>query len=264
MVVGSFKWFRYISMWVMIIQLISHFDDPSNIFIPTVSAESATITFSNPDWSTIGPIQLLPSSSQRLSFRWTASVDRNKTMAFSKEVSNLVHDTTSNRRMDDRSWRESIIQKFESYPQWMCQGSVSLGLLQAVPHRPSRTIGGCAYEIRTRWGGIRLLTFDRPYRRWNSLLDQWKGSSKDRITLPILGGRMTATGTSQENQGSLVFTLYDDQQQQQCRRFIVTEIDQYRPMLLGAGGRWRTRVYLHTQSVIHAYVMWRFHHYIQQ
>ena len=46
---------------------------------------------------------------------------------------------------------------------------------------------------------------------------------------------------------------------------ITTEIDRYRPMLLGKEGGWtRAQVYRHTQSVVHAYVMWRFHHHILQ
>jgi hypothetical protein len=83
----------------------------------------------------------------------------------------------------------------------------------------------------------------------------------------MTNGKGTSIG---KQQGSLKFSLHttvvnrygEQNPPQQQRRFIITEIDNYRPMILGAGGRLRAQFYLHTQSVIHAYVMWRFHNYI--
>lgn len=229
---------------------------------------SATASSGITDWISIGPIQLVPPSSERKSFCWTACVDKKRGIAFSRETSNVANDKSSkilNRQ--DRSLNEMMIHSFEVYPIWMCQGSVSLGLLKAIPQ--TKRVG-CSYKILTRLGGINLLTFDRPLKKRKYIFNKLSSiESYDTVTIPLLGGLMTNGKGKETQQGSLKFSLHTtvvnrhgEPYPQQRRRFIITEIDNYRPMLLGAGGGLRARVYLHTQSVIHAYVMWRFHNHI--
>lgn len=221
---------------------------------------------------TIEPMQRMSSSPSllRKSFRWTASVDVDKGLAFSKEVS-IVSIEKGNKqiqnRHNDRFMQNVIIHTLESYPQWLCQASVTIGLLQAIPR-----VGG-SYEIRTRCWGLNVLTFDRPHRQWYSFdpfmtrrrrKRRW---SADTVSLPILGGLMAATGP--DPKGRLKFTVAHPKNHANGggtkHLIITTEIDRYRPMLLGKEGGWtRAQVYRHTQSVVHAYVMWRFHHHILQ
>ncbi len=247
--------YRYAKIMVMVMVTIL-WRHPSNDAILVVLA-------------TIEPIQLMSSSpSLRKSFQWTASVDIHKGLAFSKEVSNAPIETFHNRvqnRPNDRFMRNIIIRTLESYPQWLCQASVTLGLLQAIPRI------GRSYEIRTRLGGLHVLTFDRPHRHEYSfdtlMMMMRRRSFVDTISLPMLGGFMAATGPGPK--GRLKFTvvhLTNNANWRGPKRMIITtEIDRYRPMLLGKEGGWtRAQVYRRTQSVVHAYVMWRFHHHILQ
>jgi hypothetical protein len=248
----------YVGMILVVSGIDGHFKRRKQQTIVSVLA-----TPSSSDWNRIGPIQLLPSKLHRKSFCWTASVDLKRGLAYSNEISNVLPNTTNPYQRNDRYLSEMVIHLFESYPKWLCQGKVSLGLLYAKISLDQKRSSIGLTEIRTRWGNVNVLTFGQPQRRHicNRLMIPLSKQRFDSITLPILGGWMTS-GVDQGNKGSLSFTMHTSDEQLHSR-FIITEIDRYQPMLLGEnGGTWRARMYLHTQSVIHAYVMWRFHNHV--
>jgi hypothetical protein len=192
----------------------------------------------------------VPTTITKNKYICTATVDRRTGLASSKEVSslnNIVSPTAT-------TATTVLMNVFEQYPIWLCKGCVSFGLLKAIPKKNQK------YEIRTRVGNINLLTFDHPYRS--------RRRHDSTVILPIIGGMMSYNNHYKHNKrkqkGYLYFTIEKQLAQQQpmtSSANIVTGIEQYAPMLVHYGRRCRAGLYLSTQSVIHAYVMWRFHRY---
>jgi hypothetical protein len=86
---------------IVILMFMLYLDYQSNDVIVKVSATSSSCTT---DWISIGPIQLVPPSSERKSFCWTARVDKKKGIAFSRETSNVANDKSNkNLNRQDRS-----------------------------------------------------------------------------------------------------------------------------------------------------------------
>ena len=160
-------------------------------------------------------------------FVWTASMDRLTGKAQSNEIS-----------FPSKHWSHSnsdLVDHFLCYPQWLCKGSVTLGLLKAV--------AADGWDVRLIGFGTSLLKLGPPVRRGNE------------VQFPFQGGLMVAKTKSR--QGYLKFSAYDD-------GVIQTGIVNYRASLCGVSAPTnavRRLVYLRTQSLVHAYVMWRFHQY---
>jgi hypothetical protein len=216
-----------------------------------------TTTASNQDpltSSRLGPIPILPS------YRWSAAVDRNLGTASSLEISH-----PSNPQLEIGTARAAVFHRMETYGTWLCRGTVSFGLLQAV-HQ-----AGSVCEVRTRWMGIVLLSLGRP-RRWERRAYHlpWSVLPNENVctvTIPISGGCLAIVG-NKSNGGALVFTLrttFPGKDEDTTRHTFVTEIQHYRPMLCGYSipiHPLRARLYLGTQSLAHVFVMWRFHKHI--
>jgi hypothetical protein len=157
---------------------------------------------------------------------------------------------------------------FCEYPVWLCRGASTFGLLQAVPHARSRRQGAPnGYDIRIRIVGVTLLKLGPPKSKARfSCLGRGLRLLEQTVDLPITGGIM-ALKSNKFDKGSLRFTLQvwretnNDRQRSLCK--LVTSIHGYRPALCGQPPihPLRSTLYLFTQSLVHAHVMWRFHRY---
>jgi hypothetical protein len=163
-----------------------------------------------------------------------------------------------------------VTQRLEQYPQWLVRGAVTLGLFQAVP-LPG---GGCS--LQDRFFGINFLSFARPqssrfsfYKtvptRDGAILQTREGDCT--VVLPIIGGLLALNNNNDDDnnnnnagKGCLWFRLQHNESTEETK--LVTEIRGYNPWLIGSTQPipfYRKLLYLSTQSIVHAYVMWRFH-----
>lgn len=190
----------------------------------------------------LGPVQLFRRND---SFTWEASVDRTTGIASSKE-------TSFKSLRDEKEFPAKRI--FHLYPTWLCRFPVSFGLLRSV--QTSR--GGVC--IRDRFFGRDLLIFGPAKSRLVSVAFQ-EGIVHNTYAIewPITGGLLSIPAP----RAALVFCLFTTHGQNGRTSSIVTRVSGYRPALTGQPpvSRIRSAVYVSTQSLIHAGVMWRFHRY---
>jgi hypothetical protein len=209
-------------------------------------------------------------------FQWSASVDRASGLAYSNEVSVYSKQQQQQQQQqhsddndDDAATR--MVHCFLEYPKWLCQGSVTLGLLNnAVPRAFSAATSSCCSQVRLfgRNGPV-LLEFGPPVM---VVKQQQQGTSVVVVQFPMMGGWMVAQpphhNNNNNNSGCLQFAVTTTNSNQTSHsRVIETNLIDYRPRLLLSGGGcsgvtgFRSALYLKTQSLVHAYVMWRFHRY---
>lgn len=238
----------------------------------------------------VGPVRIWPG---RHAFSWEADVDTANGIATSKEAmrasrrSSIVRHfrgtkpvptitstavvtmfPSSSSSSDDKTdsnhahdvWT-LVTQRLEQYPQWLVRGAVTLGLFQAVP-LPG---GGCS--LQDRFFGINFLSFARPLSSRFSfyktvptcdgaILQTRQGDCT--VVLPIVGGLLALNNSA--GTACLWFRLQHNESTEETK--LVTEIRGYNPWLIGSRQPvplYRKMLYLSTQSLVHAYVMWRFH-----
>ena len=230
----------------------------------------------------LGPVALFsPKKNNKLirdggGFTWEASVDRATGKAYAKEVSYLPHDWSQRLQPQQQRGKQqqqsSIILKTEKvlgqYPNWLCRGSVTLGILQAVPVGSGAGAATGGTRIQTRLGGIPILTFGKPVGQRVAITSQNIRDESIQWTYPIVGGIMAAKTTpSAPSAGKLVVTL----RSVATEPVLDTQLVDYRPALVGGGGDGgqkpanpiRVALYLGSQSAIHGYAMWRYHRYVR-
>lgn len=234
-----------------------------------------------------------PSSSsfkQRYAFNWKASVDTNSGIALSKETMHAQPASALARhfrqpKQGEDAWSD-VVERLEGYPEWLARGAVTFGVFQAVP-----LVGG-GFSLRDRIFGMHLLAFGTPQTQRFSFLrptttqpvtqDTLDNDTAGRqvlqptirictVTIPILGGWLALCKDSSNNHnnycerpnmGCLKFTLKHNEALGETQ--LVTEIRGFSPRLLGGKEPvpwYRKCLYLSTQSILHAYVMWRFQRY---
>jgi hypothetical protein len=254
--------------------------------LTTEASKPKSTTVSIDDVMQLGPVHLFSSLQNRASYSWSSAVDLSLGMAYSRELTVIVPSAVRQKNQDaaivdpqDRDWDldRMVLQLFETYPTWLCRGMTSFGLLEAVPSQDQPK----CFDIRTRWWGVNLLSFDRPKRnrreqfiRSYIIPTVFSNLGRDKVctvTIPISGG-FFAAGKDTKVKGALVFKLQTTKVAQNGDRFLaggkrtlITEIHNYRPMLCGTTIPFKThrvRLYLGTQSLAHAFVMWRFHKHI--
>lgn len=203
----------------------------------------------------VGPIKLRPGP---YSFSWQAAVDTSTGVATSVErmqaspSSNIAQhfQSGSERGVPEPEIWSGVIDRLERYPEWLVRGAVTFGLFRAVPVQD----GGCS--LQDRFLGINFLTFGSP----ESEKHLQEGLGDCTVTLPIVGGLLALRKPSRnEDMGCLKFTLEQNEALKQTQ--LITEIQGYSPLLVGSrepAPFYRKCLYLSTQSIIHAYVMWRF------
>jgi hypothetical protein len=200
----------------------------------------------------------------RPSFRWSAGVDRSSGTASSKEVSNLCIRFGKSERSSSRTKVcNTAGSLFASYPEWLCSGKVTLGLFQAVPLGQD---SGCS--IQTRLLPISLLEFGAP-RVTTYILP---GDRFAACEIPIVGGLLSHINPKSKERGHLFFGLKkmiasETDSRKASHNHHVTKINietrivKYTPAIGGLPPVTRLRewLYLNTQGLVHANVMWRFH-----
>jgi hypothetical protein len=208
-----------------------------------------------------------------LFYKWQARVERSTGIASSFESSLVPPSSslgqllgTTSRRHD---WRRATKAWFGQYPVWLCRGRTSFGLLRAVPS--SNRNGG--YDVVTRrWlGGVTLLSLDRP--KVAVISGPELNGRCYTVSLPIVGGLLAVRheGSKSASLGSLCFSLEirGDHRRapDEIKGRLITFIQAYRARMCGPvvpTHPLRARLYLSTQSLVHAYVMWRYHWYCCQ
>jgi len=264
----------------------------STLAVPSIFAQAVAVP------SFPAKIRLWP---DKHAFTWEASVDAVTGIASSREVTlarpkSFLHrqlhptklpssSTTKHRQQYQKQqlW-SSILSKLEHYPQWFARVAVTFGLLRAVnKHHPS---GGKYYEcsLNDRFFGISFLTFGKPKHQYQTTTRQTRiiesNGAKNKsckisdctVVLPIVGGILVANkyrdagpedkSKTKQNFGYLRFTVQQNVSLQETR--IITELCNYTPALVGTKEPppfHRKALYLSTQSLVHAYIMYRFHHY---
>lgn len=210
----------------------------------------------------LGPIRLFPG---RHSFVWQAAVDTPTGIATSKEILQASPRSSIVRHFQQEKdvWAD-VINRLERYPEWVVRGAVTFGLFHAVPVQE-----GC-YSLQDRFFGINFLTFGVPRIQRFSFLETQptqesglkveRGAGDCTVKLPIVGGLLALSKQSRGNEmGCLKFTLKHNEDDSETK--LITEIQGYSPLLVGPtepAPFYRKCLYLFTQSLIHAYVMWRF------
>jgi hypothetical protein len=237
-------------------------------------------------------------------FSWKAEIDGETGRAWSREVSPNV--AVQRRPQSYRyqagtdffrhlCWRQQVGEIFCEFPKWICNGTVTFGVLRSSRHTPlaenKYNRAQTTISLSDRFLGIEWLTFGIPSLSRMSFSTQVSKNEVCRTTLstvsiPILGGLLVNTFSRQSQQNNkrteefqcLLFSL-----EERCRLqredenwkptfvhpynnvensvSIQTEIKNYYPSLPGYPPlpRWRRWSYLYTQSVVHAYAMWRLH-----
>mmetsp|Transcript_19215 Transcript_19215/g.38961 ORF Transcript_19215/g.38961 Transcript_19215/m.38961 type:complete len:232 (-) Transcript_19215:38-733(-) len=209
-----------------------------------------------------------------------------RSVAASHESSSLRRLETDRFDLTDREIIRLVENSFKSYPRWLAGLAVTFGVLRARPINDASK----ATEIRIIEGGdidsdreaagvvicdavfgLNLLTFGR------AISSTALGKKKSCVTvdLPVMGGLLTLAppGLKKRDGNGSAKCLG-------CVRFMLSqqrEVDEqgtlgdlvietkvagaYRPAIAGGPpvSTLRKRAYLSTQSVVHAYVMWRFH-----
>ena len=190
-------------------------------------------------------------------FTWRASVNRATGQAAAHEVSRLP--ATWSQALLSGGKRGGILAQttplLGHYPQWLCRGAVTLGLLHAVP-----AASGGTTTVQTRVLGIRLLTFGKPVGQRMAVQSANLRQEALIWKYPIVGGLLAA-----QPGGHLILTLQCDTVGD-ATAVLESHIVEYRPRLIGTrtpANPVRVGLYLGTQSVVHAYVMWRFHGHVR-
>ena len=216
------------------------------------------------------------------SYAWEAAIDRGSGLASSTETS-FAPKRSRLYRLLGGEYEEVAVQRlanhlFADYASWLARFSVTFGLFKAVP------VAGGGFEFQTRLLSLNLLTFGKPCAtKLNLETKNQEGkiirSSQCTITIPIIGGAMTLIPVEEkrswksQNAGALKCTLTarhapaslsskdGQKKEQQTSCSMVTRLVDFRPRLAGGPpvNPFRAGMYLSTQSLVHAYVMWRLH-----
>lgn len=213
------------------------------------------------------PITTVTAKKWGYGYTWQAGLDRTTGMAWSTEVSRMRSTTQSDSNSLITTSPPSIVstrQVMGNYPQWLCRGRITLGLLKAVP-----VDHGAATRVQTRFFAINLLTFGKPSGHHFSF--RMPTASKEAVEwkYPLLGGLLTTTVSTNQPAGYLVMRLQSHESPDDPP-VLTTGLVDYSPALVGKKAWYnpirplRAVFYLCTQSVIHGHVMWRFHSHVRQ
>lgn len=205
-------------------------------------------------------------SSKGAQYAWQARVERATGTAHSLESSYVPSHSELFKALNSGSgkidFKELANVMFGGYPLWLCRFPVTFGLLQAVTEKQG------SYQIKARPFGIQILNFGVPYGYFTKFKNEQGQRCADcMVVLPITGGIMSLAGPHGDR-GALRFSLrvelMDGAQSPAARMSgkIETAISGYRPKLCGSGiptNKLRADLYLGSQAIVHAYIMWRFH-----
>jgi hypothetical protein len=218
-----------------------------------------------------------------VAFSWTASLNETTGIASSKETSSLNLKYSSNNGIRDSDLAHLTEQMFSSYLSWLVRPAITFGALrQGSVVDENGADDETAIQLRCL-KGVNLLSFGRPH---SLRTFQHQRFVSVTTNLPITGGwfavivpadcrlhRFPFQKKVASGGGALRLSLLCKRQKTSYNKRttldhddiqIQTELVGYRPRL-ASGHPVRTlrkHLYLSTQSIIHAYVMWRFHRHI--
>ena len=201
----------------------------------------------------LGPVNLQKLASKNVcGYSWEANVNPDSAKASAKEVSSRPKQWKPSLQKGHWSISETR-DLLETYPEWLCRGSVTLGLLKAVPILNGGT------RVQTRLFGINILTFGKPVGQRISL--KTRGGTEDvvRWKYALQGGIMTASPPAGHLYVGMGTRVSSD------RVFLESGLVDYAARVVGIKippNPVRVVFYLGTQSFVHGYVMWRYHRYI--
>ena len=183
-------------------------------------------------------------------FQWSGSLDCKTGLANSIERSEMINNVETVELIQRRAH-----ELFSNYPKWLVRRRVTFGSL----FLRERSICDPLF-------GSRLLTFDSPF------YNEENPRNKVEMFLPILGGILTNEEDPQQSEennslGSLHFKLTVIPSKNQATESLLeleTRVVEFKPALAGSApvGILRKMIYLLSQRLVHAYVMWRYHKYI--
>lgn len=239
---------KILSWWILVLTLLSGTEANS---AKRVSSQVSS------------PRSLLKQAQQQQNFHWDAGVDSNTGLASSTETSSFGLQKSNLKATPPLSKHhvQSISQHIVStWPTFICKPSVSLGLFCASKKSDDDVM--CIHPIL--FPSLRLLDFGRPKPG-----PQHKQHPNDVLCgsweIPIRGGLLALPSgyNGQGYHGKLTFSIAE-QRHANCNGSmyqLTTHIVKYSPTLAGPPPvqRIRKQVYLHSQSLVHAYVTWRFH-----
>ena len=211
-------------------------------------------------------------------FKWKASIDCVSGRASAIEVSTLL--LTDKKTKNLKHVAKELVN---TYPKWLSHWSVTGGILRSTPYRSHSKNQSNAWAIRDTIFGMNLLIFGRMQAVPNYIMENDKLFKKSRkkvtVELPIIGGIFTVQDTEmkksdqikQSTYGSIRFSFVEEKikkgkrnlnEKQTHRLFLKSEIVDYPPTIAGSKrpvSQFRKKIYLASQPLIHAYVMWRYH-----
>ena len=237
--------------------------------------------------SKVGPVRLWRTQSSQ-SFIWHAAVDRTTALASAHESSHIPNTAPLHKALcKDNNYHKSDqllrVSKnlFSNYTSWLCSGRVTFGLLKAVQNSNK------SIDIRDRFLGLGLLRFGQPEgpqfsennKKTNNAMTtatQQDNTAHCVWSFPITGG-LLAVPDAKGDGGKLVLILTktlqkpdgatgnggpDDDDDENVQFSLQSKLVDYRSKIVGTAptNLIRTNFYLGSQSLLHAYVMWRFHH----
>ena len=205
----------------------------------------------------IGILALI-SSAQCLNFKWSAAIERSTGIATSRESSRAPSSCSLYRAVDTCRMPARLMENvFGRYPTWLASWRVTFWCLRAVPVT-NGIKNKQLTEIRDALFGVTLLSFAPGHVHVRK-----SRHTEYTMVMPIAGG-LFALPSPEGAYGSLSFSLRREGGGSDDSLTLHTTIsDGYRPTIAGSApvSFLRAGLYRSTQSLIHAYVMWRFHHY---
>jgi hypothetical protein len=255
------------------------------------AAPATTTTSTSPQGVNLGPVRLWPGEN---AYVWRAAVDRRSAVATAQESSAVPTSSPLYRSLVETADRDLLRfaeRLLSAYPSWLTKGTVTFGLLRAVP----QTDG--SVQIRNRIFNQNVISFGpcvghRFSYQTKTPMGARQQHSTCTVSLPIAGGflvarkrRRNAPKNKHNNAsfGSLSMTLtktqlldtdesggsggnLDSRSNTAFTGDLETSLQGYTPALLGSSGSpssARKWLYLCSQSMVHGYVMWRFHHHVR-
>ena len=198
-------------------------------------------------------------------FKWTASIDLTTGIATSHEISRVPSSCSLHRTIASGGEAAKFIRDlFCGYPSWLATWPVSLGCLRSIPITAETRMKQTITALRDPVFGMTFLSFG-PGRFSVREIQRRAGrrATEYTVTLPLAGG-LLARPSSSGTFGSLFFTLISKRDANGESFFVIDTgiADGFRPALAGSTpplSRTRAGIYRSSQSLLHAYIMWRFH-----
>jgi hypothetical protein len=202
----------------------------------------------------VGPICLFKGrkTDKNPSFSWQASLDAATGRARAKETSKSAFKTTGSPREATRKLQHFSRNLAASYPNWLVSGSVTFGILRAVSNP-----NDLSTVLKPRLVDLNLLSF-------GDLRIKRATATGCEFELPITGGLLSLPPKGKRDRGCLDFEVITDSMTDgtviSCH-LRTTIAGNYCPWVAGDPPvpfvrKW---TYLSSQSLVHAYVMWRYH-----